>query len=253
MSSPNVQNEISYEKAIKKYFKLKKRYGKTYLSETKKKKFKCAGCKRPFQTVFDFQEGAYIAQCGNLNDPCPLMIRIERAKHIDVSEKIRSLSRELEEIKQSIIQLKERFIHRFIPETEMNETFKSIKGQFSAVDKEVTKMKDLHKNVMDNEDIKETRDNFSDGLEGYISEIKEHIRQFHVDKDAVRIRDAVEVYTDNVVNSIDNMRNVQFKEVNYVQSPYTDDYQFYIQRILHNEETMIYQETPGRVLSFVLK
>ena len=181
------------------------------------------------------------------------MIRIERAKHVDVFEKMSLLSQELEEIKQSIIQLKERFIHRFIPETEMNETFKSMKGRFSSVDEDFTKMNDLYKNVMDNDEIKSTRDGIFDEMEGYINEVKEHIRQFELEKDGVHIRDAVEVYMDNIVPSMENMRNVQFKEVNYVKSPFTEDTQYFVQRILHNEDAMIYQETPGRVVSFVLE
>lgn len=125
---------LTYEKGLKRYFKLKNKYKNSSGNGNRKR---CVGCKRKVGTTFSFEEGKYVATCGNANDPCPLDIQIRREIYGSKKEQLKTLKEKESQIKYDIIDLKLRFLFRMINETDMVDIFSTLKDDFNNTFKEI--------------------------------------------------------------------------------------------------------------------
>ena len=55
-------------------------------------KKKCISCGKGDGTIFKQEDNVLIAKCGNINRPCKLNIRLQKAKYEDIAKDINNLS-----------------------------------------------------------------------------------------------------------------------------------------------------------------
>lgn len=167
---------MEYKDAFKEYLEWKSYKGR-----------KCKVCKRNVGMIFDYRDNIYTAQCGDINEPCNLDMQLKRGEYIELDEV--DIYRREQEIKDKMIDLKVKFIFDRITETEMVETFESLKSEYNTIIKERLLR---GREVIKNEEEKE--------LQECIEDIKEKVEHGNV-------RDAIELYIDNILPLLDQIRN----------------------------------------------
>lgn len=249
---------LTYSKGLKRYFKLKNKYKN---STGKGNRKRCVGCKRKVGTTFSFEEGKYVATCGNANDPCPLDIQIRREIYGSKKEQLKSLKEKESKIKYDIIDLKLRFLFRMINETDMVDIFSTLKDDFNNTFKEIEeiekqKLREKETTIENDEILKEAYTS----LDNAIKEIKSSMREFQETQDTQHIEDAVTEYTDELLPTlrmIQKMKNIRYKMTKgffYIEKkePY---YQYLVRQHKNhiNNDPDEYVKVEGEVIVFKKK
>ena len=160
MSDQNLHEKDNSEKleinnAINTFFSLKAEYDKqkndiirkiskkTHLSskekqkEFKQMKLKCINCNRPvgtsFGVTFDSKRETRIAKamCGDRINPCPLNIEIDLGRITSVSKHLQELDKEIADIKQKIVLIKNDIIFGYKTTEDAVTIFNELKEDLS--------------------------------------------------------------------------------------------------------------------------
>ena len=119
------EEKIRFIEALNTYYKLKKGYDSSFMTEKqkiikkkdigwkeKRRMFyqlrpKCINCKRPvgsiFKTVYNNGERYLSAKCGDIQEPCKLKIQINLGAILNINEDIRANENEIHNVKLKII------------------------------------------------------------------------------------------------------------------------------------------------------
>jgi hypothetical protein len=219
--------------------KLRIIHGDGSLSEKKQEfkdiKVKCVNCKRNVGTRFTTNDRHLRAICGDINNPCKLNIDIKLGTSELFSSLERQLSHDLNIAKMRIIKIKLKLLFDLVTEEQMEEAFIEIKKSYKSlvignnvVQKELMEHQLVSpKEVMPSSlSIAVSEDGpkvprrtlaaaNENALAGYISNFKGLIKEYEMDDSAdtklSKMREAIDIYLDNIIPTLDIIRNTLFK------------------------------------------
>lgn len=162
----------NYYEELEEYYKLKNKYmllkqkkinelvgeyGKDYDQKKQilaKYKPKCVNCKQDGGTIFTESPELLRVTCGNTSSPCKLDIVIERKKFAQVTEKLITTHKDLENYKKNIIITKLDFLFNYIEEEKAVELFETLKHQLNNSQESYNNLVNLYNSITHNEELK---------------------------------------------------------------------------------------------------
>ena len=188
----------------------------------KKNKFKkivpkCILCKQPggtiFSTKFDDKLNARIlsARCGNVADPCDLNIRINAGKYNLYPESFAKTVKTINELKTTIIEDKNKLLFGYKTAEEILSEFDDLKEQITLYTDELEIIIREYYNIIDNKEDNERFAQLTEKSFELIKNIKESMRSFDEDDDQKMVFDAVEIYTNELVPTLNQIMELKYK------------------------------------------
>jgi len=237
------QNElIDFKDALNEYFKLKNKFehelefikkkiiNNQILSKKEKRiEFlkimpKCINCKRPskkgtiFSTIYhnsdDKTESYRIlkAFCGNLADPCNLNIEIIVGKTDNIEELINSVNEDIKEVKNEIIDDKNKLLFGLITTEEAINNFDSNKSYLTDLTTLYESYLDVLNNITNN---KEKKENLNEALKlfyNHVIDIKKCIKNMNDTDNIQYAKDAVEIYHNILTPLLHQIRDLKYSQ-----------------------------------------
>lgn len=224
------------ENALNDYYKLKSSYEnevnkmkkgiinnsslsrKEKRSEFQKLKPKCINCKRPGGTVFsakyDQQNKSrqLRSYCGVVSNPCNLDIVIYLGEYYSLINIIEDTEKEIQEIKNTIINNKNKLLFGYITSEQAIETFDEIKQQLKDLTDILESYLIEYNDIVDN---KERNDKLTQDIEiceMLIVDIKRAVQEFINSNDTQYINDVVEIYDTKLKPTLNELINLKYKE-----------------------------------------
>jgi len=241
-------DEILFQDAIKKYYKLKNDYDET-IQEQKKKilsmtglslkekriefrklKNKCVNCKRPVGSIFNTKlEGnnkyyskdrVLVALCGDRDDPCPLNIEINLGSTNDLRKIIINLEKDLLNYKNQVIKDKNDLLFGYITSEEAVKRFDNIKEDMKSTNELYDLFFQQLNEIIDNTKKKEDYQTLLKGFYENIESFKSMIQEFEESANTQYIIDAIELYLDEILPKSDKIME---KTYSYNAVDYNED------------------------------
>ena len=232
--------EESIENAINEFYKLKNKY-ETEISKNKHKimnnplfsskekrsqflrlKPKCINCLRPGGTIFSIkyypdskdqnEHRELIAKCGIISDPCNLNINIQIGKYTSLIDNLKEVEDEIKETKKSVIDDKNKLLFGFITTETALENFDTNKDFISDLSSLLEVYLNSYNDLVDNS---EKRTELKESIElsyNFINQIKEAIVHFNETNNHQFVRDAVNIYINNLKPILSKIASLKYKE-----------------------------------------
>ncbi len=184
--------------------------------EFKMTKFKCINCNRPvgtsFGISFDKKKETRIAKamCGDRINPCPLNIEIDLGRITSVSKHLQELDKEIAEIKQKIVLIKNDIIFGYKTTEDAVTIFNELKEDLSyameGYETMLISYVDIYERPDDKKKIQEKE------IEVYkdIQEMKGMIADFDKENNINYINDAVNLYITQLVPKLSEIRKLKY-------------------------------------------
>ena len=246
MSNTNSRNTISLIEAFNEFYKLKNKYESDYnkdkqkiiknkmLSWKEKKhefkqlKPKCINCKRPVGTIFSVKHVGkesddtreLKAICGSLPDPCTLNITINPGVTYNIMNHIKELEDDKERYKNEVIDYKNKLLFGYTTSDKAIENFDKTKDAINDITYLLNFNYERLFDTIDNKSQNEKIDKLKEEVYIYITEIKKCISDFNTTTNVQFVRDAVEIYVNQMKPKMDELMTLKYK-VNLVEF---DDY-----------------------------
>lgn len=273
-SQPPILTDVT--EALDEYLKLKLKYqeqqnknkkkitSNTTLSKREKRmeylklKPKCINCGNPGGTTFknsyfpdtDKEEAhrQYSATCGVLVNPCVLNIKIKVGNVEMLPDLLNTIQDEIKDTKNKIIEYKNKLLFGYLTAENVLVKFDELKETISNYTSLYESYLDHYNKVVDND---ETKANINKHItESYIliEKIKECIIKMNEQKNDKFAKDAVEIYIEQLVPTLDTISDLKFVE-NVVW--YDDDFKSYhlIQK-KYNTQSLSYNSFNNVVSAF---
>jgi len=224
--------EETNSKLRKKIIKEKGLSWKEKRSEYKKLKPKCINCKRPVGTIFsnlynpEENGRKLIAVCGDRIDPCPLNVTINLGETTTYLNDSYSLEKQIISLKNRIIKDKNDQIFGYISLEDAVKNFEEVKEDLNLT---LSNYELVLENYMDVSDNKKKNDSIKkEQLSIYqdIQSIKDYILQYDRGENVQFVRDAVEIYVNQLTPKIENLNKLKFSYRNVVYDSDDDTYHF---------------------------
>jgi hypothetical protein len=236
--------------ALNIYFKLKNDYEETNLklrnkiiknkdlswkekrAEYKKLKPKCVNCKRPVGTIFSClynpeESGRKLmAVCGDRIDPCPLNIVINLGETTTYLNDSHVLEKEIIDLKNRIIKEKNDQIFGYISLEDAVKSFEDIKENLNLILSNYELNLENYMDVVDNKKKNDSIQKEQISIYENIRNIKELVSQYEGGENVQYIRDAVEIYINQLTPKIENLNKLKFSYRNVVYDSDDDTYHF---------------------------
>lgn len=228
------------KEALNDYFKLKLKYNNIIenfkkkiinnplLSNKEKRsaylqlKPKCINCSRPggtkFQTIFfpenDKDEACreYRAQCGIISDPCNLDIRIQMGKVELLPNLLNSLQKEITDLKNTIIDDKNKLLFGYLTTEEALKNFDEIKENISYYSSLYEQYLRNYNLLVDNDETKEELNESITVSYIQINQIKDCIKKMNETNNVQYARDAVDIYDTILMPLLKKIRALKYNE-----------------------------------------
>lgn len=190
-----MSSNYNYHEALNEYFSLKSRKTKS-----------CVGCGRKIKSIFQYENGIYSASCGNVKDPCGLNIKIKRSIDKCIHTVYHETCKALEEIKQSIIELKSQYMFYFVKENELLSEFKTLKQKLESFTKLLNEL-----NQMDqNQEIPLN----TNQLNQFIQESTKKYNRYLQTNNKVELKESIEYIVNNILPFIETEYNLKYVYIN---------------------------------------
>jgi len=216
---------------------------------------KCINCKREVGTIFDIKVNSidyirtFIAKCGDLNDPCPLDIRI----NYSIRESYRKLISEgltnIEKIKLDIIKEKNNTLF-FNSDTEVGTIFEKLTAELKA-ETENTGLS-IETDILKNDNpakanlLNKSIDEFGKGC---IIPFKQMIKEYMEKNDELILNQALNFYVDEMLPKLEEIQKLKY-EINIIE--YYEGVYHLIQYPNTIESQEHWVENDDKVVKFVL-
>lgn len=258
---------MDYENALTKYFELKNEY--QYKYEKKKKKIlvssltlkekrkavqnikmNCIKCQRPVGTIFEDKDRTYTVVCGDKENPCSLHIEIKKTTTNNLNYFLPILEEELEKNKYDFIKTKLSLLFGFLKVDELEKIYQNMMEEYNSNEKIYQLLQSIYdKNVNKTENIEKIK-KLNYELIGYINDIKAIIQKYRETENKSLIKDAVELYINDIRKNLDLLRENKYKNIMF-----DFDYKEYKLNLIQQKYTIedleiVNQE--GEVVSFSL-
>lgn len=210
--------QTNYEK-LNEYFKLKSKYDGQFDKEKRKilnaknmswkekrkifKEFKpkCIVCKRPVGNIFntikekgnDYRK--LTATCGDIVSPCGFKYVLQVPDSYLYQENISIFEKEITELKNTVINYKNKQLFGYISNEEIIQVFDSLKENISDSSSMLEYFLNSYTDIVDNKTKNENIEKLKmDIYNTYINNIKISINEFNKTDNVQYVRDAVDIY-----------------------------------------------------------
>ena len=218
----------TFSNAISTYYKLKGDYenqinksvkdiykNSQLNSEQKRERFsqlkkKCVVCSKSGGTWFEQNNTFLIAKCGNVDSPCNLDIKLEKAKYDNVIKVLSSNNDLINDYKNSIIDTKLDYLFGFVSHSSTITKFNELKNNLVKLVKEYQDNINKYVNTIYNYENTSKINQLNTQLDENIISFKENIKYFNETGEISYLKDSVELY----VNTI-KIINKQLNEAKY--------------------------------------
>ena len=216
--------------AILDYYKLKEKYENKYKQlklkiinnpldsiKEKQQKFQqmqklCINCNNKGGTIFSNRNGILRATCGHISNPCKLNIEINPGKYLNSEDLAFKLKNNLDIKKLEMIKIKLDFLFGYISEEKALENFNILKTEISKDEEQYRTVEIFYLNKVDNSEKNNLIKEGKKELYSQIEKIKEFIKVYNINKNKILLKNAVEVYTDNIIPLLENINNLEYIE-----------------------------------------
>ena len=229
-------SENEEEVDFNEYYKLKNSYElinkkekKTILNDNnlgwkeKKQKFqkykpKCILCKTPggtiFTTSFDKEQGTRIlsAKCGNVLNPCNLDILINTGNYTLLPNIIHDNEKYIEDTKKEIISDKNKLLFGYMTTEEILEKFEVLKEEITDFTSILDSYLNMYYDVVDNKVQNENLYILIERSYDNIQAIKEAISNFNKTNNTQYVKDAVEIYVQNLTPKLKDILKFKYRK-----------------------------------------
>jgi hypothetical protein len=239
-TSVTEDTKTSVKEALNEYFKLKLKY-ENQISANKKKiannstlsnrekrseylklKPKCINCKRPGGTIFKttfFNETdkedshrQYSAKCGILADPCNLDIKIQVGSVQLLPNLLNSLQAQIKELKDNVIDDKNKLLFGYITTEQALESFDDIKETIGIYTSLYESYLENYNLIVDNDKKKLELNESITNSYLQIDRIKECIQKMNETNNVQYARDAVSIYEETLTPLLNVIRQLKYNE-----------------------------------------
>lgn len=237
---------LTYRESIDNYYKLKAKYeeqinkiklnlhnnSKLSIREKKRQynefKPKCISCQRPVGTIFsnkyneEEDSRRLLSMCGDRVNPCNLNINIDVGNYMLLPDLVKMNEVDIENIKNSIILDKNKLLFGMIETEKALENFDDYKNEMNQITILLEYYLDLYNNLINNKEKNEELNKNIELLNIQIISIKKAIKDFNSTGDTQFIKDAVDIYINNLQlnkennNLINKIQDLKYK-LKYVE------------------------------------
>ena len=219
-----IEQEISYQESLNKYFKLKTAY-ETKLNQQKKKLYEksdknikvarkqfnmlkpaCIKCKRAVGTIFTKKDNTYMVMCGNTQDPCKLNIELYAGNFDSIQRRLYEYKEFQEESKDTIIRQKLDTLFNYIDEHKSIKKFKKELEDYSMLSSGMKELLDKHNENFNNVQKKELIQKKRNIIFEYIENIKMLLAEYEKTDDRDLLKSAVEIQVKDLIPETKNLR-----------------------------------------------
>lgn len=231
------------ESAIEEYYKIKGKYEEkvkvvkkriidSKLSKRKKRaklntiKIKCINCGKDGGTFFSNKNRILVAKCGN-SEPCELDIQIKKPYIITLTEALNMTDKQIDNIKESIINLKLDILFGLRTEEEITETFQKERDAYKMNMKQRAAIKEVinagHKKDYTNEETGEEKTISlkqylrikKNKMNNFIDQFKEKIKEYMEDEDIITknaaLKGAINIYIEQILPLMKEIRETKYE------------------------------------------
>jgi len=257
-----------FNQAFSDYYKLKQKYDKQIEKEVTKlsnninltnkekhERFKnlkknCVNCGKEGGTIFKQDGNLLSAKCGHLQQPCKLDIQLQKARYSNIQDQITELYDIIGKNKINTISSKLNFLFGYSSESTTLADFNKLKQELIDEVKKYQRINEIYVNIVNNmtkiNEIKVKNDN----LLVLIQSFKELIKNFEETGDTVYLKNAIELYTNTIDETVYNIRNLKYV-YNTVEFNEDDDTHHLIQEQYTQSQLQIpINSTQNIILSF---
>lgn len=181
-----------------------------------KLKPKCVNCQREggtiFSNAFDEKELSRVlsAKCGAVTNPCSLNIKIVAGSHEDVQDILKHDEQELEQIKQRIIDDKNKLLFGYMKSEQVVENFDQLKKQINEYSSSIEYYTKIFYDKVDNKADKDELNKLIANSYQSIQIIKDYLNG--EDYEDQKVVSAVKVYVEQLKPSLEKIRSLKYKE-----------------------------------------
>ena len=257
---------MQFDSALNQYYKLKKRYDlsiqkavakirsdEDLTTKEKEEKFseikkRCVKCGKTGGTIFR-QEGTNLyANCGN-DTPCSLNIHLQRAKYMPIDDAISELSIDINNRKAEIINTKLDFLFGFVSESETVARFNDLKSDLVNIVKKHQKMNEKYISIVQDLPNRDEILKLNSILEATIRGFKNLITQFDETGEIQYIKDAGQLYVNEIVKISDKLQSLKYTEQYVYLDP--DNNNNLVQKTYKSSELeVVVPGTENKIISF---
>jgi hypothetical protein len=231
------------ELAIEEYYKIKGKYEKKVenikkklidsdLSKRKKRakfntiKKKCINCSQNGGTLFSNKNRILVAKCGNSETPCELDIQIKRPYLITLTDALNMTDKQIEHIKETIINLKLDILFGLRTEEEIIDTFQEERDAYKMNMKQREALKNVigagYEKDYTNEETGEERIISlkkylrikNNKMNKFVDLFKEKIKEYMEDDDIMSkntaLKSAINIYIEQILPLMKKIRETQY-------------------------------------------
>jgi len=260
-----IKETFDVHEALNEFYKLKKQFEKqnmmnkmkiiknpNFSKREKRNEFlklqpKCINCNNPSRlgTIFDifYNEGTdeiiahrtFKIYCGNVTSPCDLNIVINIGKYENINKLIHFIEKEITEIKTEIINDKNNILFGITTSDKILETVNFNRTYISEMTTLYEQYLDKYNNVYENKNtLRELEDKTVDSY-NFITEIKECIKKANEENNNTYYKDAVNIYINQLLPTLDIIRDLKNKENFVVYENYNDKHIF---KLIQNKNSI---------------
>ena len=219
-----------YQEALENYYTMKGKYDKK-----RNKAKKCIKCKKKGGTTFTHQKRILKAVCG-ASKKCKLHIEIKLAKYEHIPTLIDKIFIILEELKAEIIRIKLNLLFEFENKKNTTAAFNKMKEKYSQQVEQFNELESKIKHIpLESELVTE--------LYELIDTYKKSINDYITTKTATLLKDAVELYVEQIVPKQEEIRELIHMSV------IEEDGEYRLVKRRKNLESLEYMVEKGKVIS----
>ena len=247
---PKTSSVVDFDTAVFRYYKLKRDYQKqtnklvkelynndSLSNQEKHKKYleskkKCIKCGKSGGTIFTETANMLTATCGNVESPCKLDIKIQKASYNNIIYTLRSQNQEVNKYKNQIISTKLDYMFGFKNQSDTIQKFEELKTDLVKIVKSYQENTQRYIDTIYNSSNKEKIDILNGQLDSNIISFKELIENYNKEGDLQYVKDALELYVNTIKIISKELNTLKYKvqevykdkdtEINYlIQKTYT--------------------------------
>jgi len=234
---------LTIKEAIDNYYKLKSKYDeqikknkqglinnpKLSIREKRRQykeyKPKCINCQRPVGTIFSIKYNEsddsrnMLSLCGDRVNPCNLNININLGNYILLPDVLKINEEDIEYVKNNIILDKNKLLFGLIETENALQVFEEYKEEINAINTLLEYYLESYNNLVNNKEKNEELNKNIELLNINIISIKKAIENFNSTNDIQYVKDAVDIYINNLqINSKNNNIVKKIQELKYKQN-----------------------------------
>lgn len=177
--------------------------------------FNCIKCKKKGGTIFKESEEFLEAVCGNKTKQCNLNIKINKLKTENLEDKIIIMDKDINNIKDKIIEFKTNFLFNFLEEDYLVEQFNILNTNLNENMEKLLNLKQQYNTI--NSEIK-NKDKLLENkkeLDILISDYKNIYNVYLIENNKKYLEQAFELYLSKIKPLTNTIKNITYK-YNYI-------------------------------------